>query len=116
MTYKQGVYDVTDFVEQHPGGDLILLGAGNSVEPFWMLYAVHKNPHVFKILETMRIGNLSAEDAAEAVQNMSDPYSLDPPRNKLLKPATVKPFNAEPPVSLLVENFITPKQVFFFFS
>ena len=36
-----------------------MLGAGGSVEPFWSLYAVHKNPHVLKILEQYRIGELS---------------------------------------------------------
>lgn len=35
ISYKAGVYDVTAFVKIHPGGDNILLGAGNSVEPFW---------------------------------------------------------------------------------
>lgn len=50
------MYDITDFVVEHPGGDQILLAAGSSVEPFWMLYAVHNNPHVWKILETLRIG------------------------------------------------------------
>jgi len=35
IIYKAGVYDVTEFAKVHPGGDNILLGAGNSVEPFW---------------------------------------------------------------------------------
>lgn len=56
MTFKQGVYDITNFVSEHPGGDQIMLAAGNSVEPFWMLYAAHNNSQVFEILETMRIG------------------------------------------------------------
>lgn len=38
------------------GGDKIMMGAGGSVEPFWALYAVHKNPHVLNIFETYRIG------------------------------------------------------------
>lgn len=113
MTYKQGVYDITNFVSEHPGGDQILLAAGSSVEPFWLLYAVHKNPHVLDILETMRIGNLSLEDSKEAVKDMTDPYATDPVRHKILKAATVKPFNAEPPPSLLVESFLTPKFVHF---
>jgi sulfite oxidase len=56
VTYGQGVYDITDFVEEHPGGDKILMAAGGSLEPFWLLYAVHKNPHVFALLEQFRIG------------------------------------------------------------
>lgn len=35
IVYKAGVYDITSFVQSHPGGDAVLLGAGNSVEPFW---------------------------------------------------------------------------------
>lgn len=54
--YREGVYDITEFIEHHPGGDQILIAAGGSVEPFWVLYGIHKNEHVFKILETLRIG------------------------------------------------------------
>lgn len=32
------------------------MGAGGSVEPFWALYAVHKNPHVLELFEKYRIG------------------------------------------------------------
>uniref|UniRef100_A0A1I7WYG6 Cytochrome b5 heme-binding domain-containing protein n=1 Tax=Heterorhabditis bacteriophora TaxID=37862 RepID=A0A1I7WYG6_HETBA len=46
VTYKGGVYDVTDFVVSHPGGDKIFLAAGGSVEPFWALYAQHKTNEV----------------------------------------------------------------------
>lgn len=56
VTYKNGVYDVTNFVSEHPGGQQILLAAGSSVEPFWMLYGVHKTPEILEFLETMRIG------------------------------------------------------------
>jgi sulfite oxidase len=56
VTYGHGVYDITDFVDNHPGGDKILMAAGGSVEPFWLLYAVHKNPDVYALLEEFRIG------------------------------------------------------------
>ena len=42
VTYREGVYDITDFVPNHPGANNILMAAGGSVEPFWNLYAVHK--------------------------------------------------------------------------
>ncbi|EEZ97850.1 sulfite oxidase, mitochondrial [Tribolium castaneum] len=113
VTYKEGVYDITDFVEGHPGGDQILLAAGSSVEPFWMLYAVHNNPHVWEILETLRIGNVTKEDAGKLTENMSDPYSTDPKRHPVLHPASVKPFNAETPPFLLVQQFITPNELFY---
>ena len=42
VTFKHGVYDITDFVSKHPGAKNILMAAGGSLEPFWNLYAVHK--------------------------------------------------------------------------
>ena len=45
-TSSQGVYDVTEFIAEHPGGDKLLIGAGGPIEPFWSLYAVHKKPYV----------------------------------------------------------------------
>lgn len=42
MTYKDGVYDVTKFVEQHPGGlARIMLAAGGAIDPFWAMYQQH---------------------------------------------------------------------------
>lgn len=61
------------------------------------------------MLEEYRIGNLKAEDRGLDIQNMEDPYASDPRRHPILKPRSVKPFNAEPPMEFLVENFYTPK-------
>ncbi|XP_050506196.1 sulfite oxidase-like [Diabrotica virgifera virgifera] len=113
VTYKEGVYNITEFVEGHPGGDQILMAAGSSVEPFWMLYGIHENPHVYEILETYRIGNLKPDDRNYFTSDMSDPYSTDPKRHIALKPACVKPFNAELPPELLVESFLTPNELFY---
>jgi len=111
--YKQGVYDITDFVELHPGGkQKISLAAGRSIEPFWALYAVHKNEEVYEILETWRIGNLLVEDSEETI-DIDDPYAHEKARNPLLIINSNKPFNAEPPALLLAENFITPNELFF---
>ena len=42
VTFRGGVYDITQFVQNHPGGvDKILMAAGGSVEPFWRLYRQH---------------------------------------------------------------------------
>ena len=43
MTYRNGVYDVTDFILRHPGAQNIMLAAGGDVEPFWNIYSVHKD-------------------------------------------------------------------------
>lgn len=35
-----------------------MLAAGGSIEPFWNLYAVHKNHEVLEILSSLKIGTL----------------------------------------------------------
>lgn len=57
----------------------------------------------------MVTGNVNKEDLGELTKDMSDPYSNDPKRHPVLKPASTKPFNAEIPASILVESFYTPK-------
>lgn len=61
------------------------------------------------MLEEYRIGNLRASDRGLDIQNMDDPFASDPRRHPILQPRSKKPYNAEPPKDLLVENFLTPK-------
>lgn len=113
--YKHGVYDITEFVEAHPGGNKILLAAGSSIEPFWALYAVHKSNQVFKMLETYRIGNLLKADR-EADANappVEGPYAHDPVRNPMLIIRSAQPFNGETPSELLTATFLTPNTLFY---
>eukprot|EP00359_Climacostomum_virens_P009608 CAMPEP_0204913334 /NCGR_PEP_ID=MMETSP1397-20131031/11237_1 /ASSEMBLY_ACC=CAM_ASM_000891 /TAXON_ID=49980 /ORGANISM="Climacostomum Climacostomum virens, Strain Stock W-24" /LENGTH=480 /DNA_ID=CAMNT_0052084547 /DNA_START=903 /DNA_END=2342 /DNA_ORIENTATION=- len=109
-TYKQGVYDISRFVEAHPGGKKILLAAGGSLEPFWVLYRVHREPSILGLLESMRIGNL---DAREKPLNVNDPYSSQPHRHSALIVRAEKPFNAEVPLELLVDSPVTPNELFY---
>lgn len=90
------------------GSSKILLAAGGSVEPFWALYANHQQPEVLALLEEHRIGNLTKGEETLAVANMEDPYANEPRRHPALTVRSQKPFNAEPPPALLVENYITP--------
>nr|XP_014278403.1 sulfite oxidase isoform X2 [Halyomorpha halys] len=113
VIYKDGVYDISEFVDKHPGGDKIMMAAGGSVEPFWMIYGVHKNPDVFSMLEKYRIGNLDSMEVEGKVENVLDPYSNDPIRHPALRPCSSKPYNAEPPPDLLVDSFITPQEIFY---
>lgn len=63
VTFDGGVYDVTEFVEGHPGGSsMLLLAAGGPLEAYWNSYPQHFQTYVFEMLEEMRIGNLKAED------------------------------------------------------
>lgn len=112
VTYSGEVFDITEFVELHPGGDRIMLAAGGALEPFWALYGVHKSEHVIEILQEYKVGLLSL-DEKEEVQDLSDPYSNDPSRHPILKVNSLKPFNAEPPPEILTESYITPSELFF---
>uniref|UniRef100_A0A1A7XMD9 Sulfite oxidase n=1 Tax=Iconisemion striatum TaxID=60296 RepID=A0A1A7XMD9_9TELE len=114
VTYKGGVYDITEFVAMHPGGNKILLAAGGALEPFWALYAVHDQEYVLEILSEYKVGELCEEDLKKqrAVKS-SDPFSSDPERHPVLRVNTLKPFNAEPPPEILSDSYITPSAFFF---
>lgn len=116
VSFGRGVYEITDFIGQHPGGDKILMAAGGALEPFWQLYAAHKTKQVFEILEAYRIGNLSEEDVQKSVQGSPDehdPYQDEPKRHKSLQISSKKPFNAETPLDILADGFITPNTLFY---
>lgn len=110
VSYKSGVYDITDFIEGHPGGKIIYAGAGKSLEPFWKTYAVHHTNETYALLEEYRIGNLKLEESAA---HDTDPFRLDPARSSLLNVLSSKPFNAESPKQASVENLITPNDLHF---
>ena len=45
VTFKDGVYDITDFIPMHPGGmSKIMMAAGGSIDPFWAMYQQHAEP------------------------------------------------------------------------
>ncbi|XP_063808681.1 sulfite oxidase, mitochondrial isoform X2 [Pseudophryne corroboree] len=111
VTYAGEVFDITDFVELHPGGEKILLAAGGALEPFWALYGVHKNEHVMEILQEYKVGVLGPDEKES--HDFSDPYANDPPRHPILKVNSQTPFNAEPLPDILTEHFITPSELFF---
>lgn len=107
MTYGIGVYNITEFVPEHPGSKNILLGAGSAIDPFWHIYQQHNTPEILAILEKYRIGNLDAKDQ-QSTDDLDNPWAREPQRPNILKPTSKTPFNAEPPLYLLAENYITP--------
>lgn len=114
VTFRQGVYDITEFVDKHPGGpSKIVMAAGGSIEPFWTIFANHNTPEIHSLLESMRIGNISEEDAESNKSDLFDPYANEPTRHKALMINGSKPFCAEPSPPLLVESFLTPVDFFY---
>ena len=120
VTYNAGVYDVTEFVEQHPGGDVILTAAGQDVGPFWELYQQHKEGWVNELLEQYRIGNLKEGEEIGKKGGEGERKELEdrrwlnePKRSPVLCVRSEKPFNAEPPLRLLAAEQVTPIPLFY---
>ncbi|KAA3675546.1 sulfite oxidase [Paragonimus westermani] len=107
------VYDVTEFVEQHPGGDKILLAAGADLFPYWSLYAFHFDAHVRDILKEYYIGELSQKDQAVQKSTSVGPYANDPVRHPALLTVSKEPCNSETPAALIPDHPITPNELFF---
>jgi len=116
-TFRGGVYDLTTFQQGHPGGfPRLMMAAGQDLEPYWDIYRQHFRAHVLEWIETHRIGSLSPEDAELARKEtgqIGDMFESDPIRSKELLPATSKPFNGEPRIELLTNDYITPNHLFY---
>lgn len=117
IIYKDGVYDITDFIPNHPGGeDKIKLAAGKSVEPFWAIYRQHYNSKLpMELLLPMRIGTLHPDDIDQstALKDASDPYCEDPALSPIFAVHQNKPINAEAPGALLTDSWLTPADLWF---
>lgn len=110
------VYDITDWIPAHPGGDVILRAAGSSVDQFWDIFTIHKTQDVLDILEGYYIGDLDPRDLDSQgrvpVDAIEDPFGDDPERDARLLIRTPKPCNAETPPDAL-ESWITPNNLFY---
>ncbi len=116
VTFEDKVYDITDWVAAHPGGDVILRAAGGSIEPYWKIFSIHNAPHVREILEQYLIGYVDVADLVDgrpAAEQIEDPFVDDPVRDARLITHTVKPRNAEPPNEELDRSFKTPNELFY---
>jgi len=130
VTFDGAVYDITTFVQNHPGGvEKISMAAGSSVEPFWMLYRQHvqdrsgsggsglaPKEHVAEILAPLQIGWLDPADvaaAAASARSPDDPYANEPLRHPALRMLSVTPCSGESPAALMADSWITPNELFF---
>jgi sulfite oxidase len=114
VTYKGRVYDITDWVSAHPGGEVILRAAGGSIEPYWDIFSIHKSQYVLDILDQFAIGWVHPDDLGNGgVGLIEDPFQTDPERDARMQILTERPFNAETPTSELADSFLTPNDVFY---
>lgn len=116
VTHQDKVYDITDWVSAHPGGDVILRAAGQSIDPYWDIFTIHKQHHVKEILDQYLIGYIHAHDLVDGLPpayQIQDPFASDPQRDPRLFTHTAKPCNAEPPNHALTDDFLTPNELFY---
>lgn len=122
VTFGQGVFNVSKFVESHPGGEQILLAVGGPLEPYFKLFPQHKSDFVMDILGELRIGNLVEDDqwrqdhssvSSSSPESATSPYSTDPARHPSFIVQTPAPFTAEPPAVDLVASHHTPNSLFY---
>ena len=114
VTYKDGVYDITEFLPQHPGGtDKLMLAAGGAIDPYWHVFPQHNTEQIIDMLEVYRVGNVAVADRSTRQPQKGCHYAKDPERSPVLKVNTLEPFNAETPPILLPEHFITSNELFF---
>ena len=115
VTRGRFVYDITDWIGVHPGGDVILRAAGGSVDPYWDIFTIHKRQDIFDILEQYLIGEIDPVDLVDGrvpVDTIDDPFSNDPKRDPQLRQITARPCNAETPKEGLAD-FLTPNDLFY---
>jgi sulfite oxidase len=116
VTFEDKVYDITDWVAAHPGGDVILRAAGGSIEPYWNIFSIHKTAYVREILNQYLIGYIDTVDLVNgrpAAETIEDPFQQDPVRDSRLITHTAKPRNAEPPNEELDREFKTSNGLFY---
>ncbi|KAK7423993.1 hypothetical protein QQZ08_008817 [Neonectria magnoliae] len=116
VIHDDKVYDITDWIAAHPGGDVILRAAGGSIDPYWDIFTIHKADYVYDILAQYHIGFIDAADLVDgrpAQEQIEDPFSDDPDRNPALITMTAKPRNAETPTDAMTADFLTPNDLFY---
>lgn len=109
------VYDITEWIEAHPGGSVILRAAGGSIDPYWKIFTIHQKQDVYDILEQYLIGTIDPRDLVDGkvpADGIDDPFQTDPKRDARLLVHSNRPCNAETPAAEL-STFITPNSLFY---
>ena len=109
------VYDITDWIPGHPGGEVILKAVGGPVDQYWNIFTVHQKQDVYDTLESYYIGDIDKQDLVDGrvpVEDIHDPFENDPKRDDRLHVHSSRPCNAETPTENL-DAFVTANEVFY---
>ena len=110
-TYLNGVYDITDFIRQHPGGSAnIMIAAGRALDPIFTKYRLHYESKSQNYLERFKIGELSSGEAIAYDETL--PWAREMVKNRTTIGIIVQqiPFNCETHPSIVAKYFLTPIQ------
>jgi sulfite oxidase len=111
VTYKNKVYNVTNFLDIHPGGkENLLMAIGGPVDMYWNIYKQHYSDYVSKVLSKYEIGELKDYQKEE----FENEYHSEPTRDNTTTTVHKKePYNAELNVANILDSFITPEKSWF---
>jgi len=113
VTYQDGVYDVTEFCQEHPGGAKFLHSvAGGAIDGMWAYWhAHHRSKEPVNILKRIRVGRLSdwEGDETEGV-DMFDHEPERPPTQVVLYD---RPWQTETRPDVLAGSFLTPNSALY---
>lgn len=115
VTHGTRVFDITDWILSHPGGEVILRAAGGAVDPYWNIFTIHKKEEVYDILEQYYIGDIDPRDLVNGKipgEKIHDPFVHDPKRDKRFVVLSERPCNAETPAEEL-GSFVTANETFY---
>jgi sulfite oxidase len=109
------VYDITEWIPNHPGGEVILRAVGGTIDRYWEIFTIHQKQDVYDLLEQYFIGEVDPQDLVDGKvpsDDIDDPFESDPERDPRLHVHSQKPFNAESAPDDL-GTFITPNETFY---
>ncbi|KAL8629831.1 hypothetical protein Q9189_004440 [Teloschistes chrysophthalmus] len=115
ITKGDKVYNITDWIPGHPGGEIILRAVGGPVDQYWNIFTIHNKQEVYDILESYCIGKVDPRDLVDGKvpdEQIDDPFKNDPERDRELVVHSSRPFNAETPANAL-NSFITSDELFY---
>ncbi len=114
VTYRDGVFDITDFVKIHPGGTFIEQAYGQAVDPFFEHFKAHRTMARNKVddyLAKYRIGTLADYEEVDFDSYLNEPDRLSGETKKDLSVVYSEPYVAQP--KRLPIDYYTPHDKFY---
>ena len=111
ISYQDSVYDITEFVKNHPGGsEKLMMAAGGSIDHFWEMYPFHKADAVKQLLVPYLIGKLHPDDMLKEEDKLdfTDLHNDGVKRSPDLIMHQKFPYCAETNKKYLSDHFLTP--------